>query len=624
MNSLKSVSLSGVDITGGFWKKRAEINRKTTIYRVYERFAQTGRFDALTLSWRAGMENKPHIFWDSDIAKWMEGAAYIIEKDGDERLEKLCDDTIDTIVKGQAPDGYFNSYFQTCEPDARFTRRVDHELYCCGHFVEAAVAYYNATGKRKLLDAMCRYVDLVEKVFKTEHSAPYFTPGHEEIELALVKLYHCTGEKKYLDLSKYFVDERGRHQESSYQQSSIYELQDQLPVREMTTAEGHAVRAGYLYSAMADIAREYADDEMLAACKRIFENISKKRMYITGGIGSSKIGEAFTLDYDLPNKTSYTETCAAISLAMFAHRMTSCELDSKYGDIFERVIYNAFPAGVSLDGDSFYYSDPMEISPRLAKRNVSRPTAQSEFPKLTRSKVFDCSCCPPNITRFTADMGEYIYFYDDNRVVVDQFIENNAEIGTDGKTTKIEMKTSYPENGTVNIKATGLNGKSLFIRIPGWCDKYSVKLSDKDASYVREKNGYLKIGSADEELFVTFEMEMPVVFVEADPRVEESAGKLAVMRGPVVYCSESVDNGSDIHGIYVDANNAEPEVVSDSEMLNTITVKGFRKTAPEGELYFNRAKASFTAEKIKLIPYYCMENRGESEMCVWLNVRTVK
>ncbi|MDD6799411.1 MAG: glycoside hydrolase family 127 protein, partial [Firmicutes bacterium] len=511
----------------------------------------------------------------------------------------------------------FNSYFQTCEPEARFTRRMDHELYCCGHFIEAAVAYYNATGKDKLLRAMCRYADLVEKVFKIEHTASFYTPGHEEIELALVKLYRCTGEKRYLELSEYFLNERSHHDDVSYRNASPYWVQDHVPVREMDTAEGHAVRACYLYSAMADAAFEYGDEQMFNACRRIFENISNKKMYITGGIGSGKRAEAFTIDYDLPNKTSYTETCAAISLAFFSHRMGLCELDGKYGDVFERVIYNAFPAGVSLNGSKFFYCDPLEISPRLRKRNKSLADLHTDYPISQRVAVFDCSCCPPNVLRFTADMGAYIYSFDNRRVAVNQFMSSKAVFEIDGRKARIETVTDYPASGSVSIKAENLNGKKLCVRIPGWCDNYSVTVGGQKADFTVDR-GYAVFNVESRCFFAEFDFEMNVKFIEANSLVEESAGKVAVSRGPVVYCMEGVDNGEGLHTLEV--NTAVPDFAVEKQegMLNCVTLNGRRKTAPNGSLYHDFGTAEYEERRLKLIPYYCFANRGESEMLVWM------
>ena len=291
MDAFGKLSVSQVNITGVFWKARQDLNRDVTLGSVREQFEKTGRFAAFRFDWREGMPDMPHIFWDSDVAKWLESAAYVLNKNEDEALEAYVDAVVDLIEKNQDENGYFNISFTVCEPDNRFCNRMAHELYCAGHLIEAAVAYYEATGKEKFLKAMCRYADHIEKVFKIDDSAEYSTCGHEEIELALVKLYRCTGEKRYLELSKHFVDIRGTaaSKEVRAGENDAY-VQDHLPVREQTTAEGHSVRAGYLFSAMADLSREYADEGLFAASQKLFENITQKRMYITGCIGSTAAG----------------------------------------------------------------------------------------------------------------------------------------------------------------------------------------------------------------------------------------------------------------------------------------------------------------------------------------------
>ena len=361
----QAVPFQQVDLDQGFWQERQRINRDVSIWNVYKRFQETGRFDAFRCDWREGMPNKPHVFWDSDVAKWMEAAAFLLEKKPDPQLEAAVDELVDRIADHQDADGYFNTYFTACEPEARFTRRTDHELYCAGHLFEAAVAYAHATGKEKFLGLMRRYADYIERVFKDEKSAAFLTPGHEEIELALVKLYRHTGEKRYLELSRWFVEERGRHEEGLYEMFPSKHAQDHLPVRQMETAEGHCVRALYLYSAMADLAYEYQDEELLGVCRRIFLNIVRRRMYVTGGVGSTAHGEAFTVDYDLPNRTAYAESCASIALIFFARRMLRLEADSLYADTMERVLYNGFLSSVSLDGRKFFYVNPLELIPQL-------------------------------------------------------------------------------------------------------------------------------------------------------------------------------------------------------------------------------------------------------------------
>lgn len=609
MEHLKKPNLKDVTVTGGMWEQKDRLNRETSIYSVYDRFSDTGRFSAIINGWHEGMEHKPHIYWDSDVAKWLEGAAYIIAKHPDARLEAMCDETIEAIAKRQDADGYFNSYFQQCEPDAKFTRRVDHEMYCCGHFIEAAAAYAEATGKTLLLDVVKKYVDLIEKVFIKEKSAPFFTPGHEEIELALVRLYEYTNDKKYLEMSKYFIDERGRNKEDNYEWNTEYALQDYAPVRDMTTAEGHSVRACYLYSAMTDEAREYSDDEMLSACEKIFDSIIYKRMYITGGIGSTYQSEAFTLDYDLPDKTAYTETCAAISLAFFSERMSRTILNSKYADTFERALYNGILSGVSLDGKRFFYCNPLKVIPRLHYRNKCMTKPHREFQPYERVEVFDCSCCPPNINRFISSLGRYIYACDETKVVLNQFIENEAEF--DG--VKISVKTDYPMSGAVKINASGMGDKKLLVRIPAWCETFNVNKN------YELKDGYAYFSSDNGSIELSIEFDMPVTFVEADPRVEECAGKIAVCRGPVVYCAESCDNGENLSALALDILNPQFGIENNDEFENTITVNGFRNTHGENMLYSKLGSGEKTNVRIKMIPFHAFANRGGSEMFVWMN-----
>ncbi len=351
---MKHIPFFNTKIKGSFWGERQDVSKNVTIDAVYDRFKETKRFEALKCN-KEQQEKEgwsSHIFWDSDVAKWIEGVAYALEEKRDESLEKRIDDLIDDMCASQLENGYYNCYYNIYNSDKKFAYRMNHELYCLGHLIEAAVAYHHATGKDKLLGLVERYLDLVIRVFVKEDSAQFVTPGHEEIELALVKLYHATGDKKYLELSKFFIDKKGCNEKDKDHYSNwctAYYFQDQLPVREQTTAEGHSVRAMYLYSAMADIAKEYNDTELQRACERLFENISEKRMYITGGVGSSRIGEAFTVDYDMPNETAYTETCASIGLALFCRRLSELKPDGAFADIAEKAMYNGSISGVSID-----------------------------------------------------------------------------------------------------------------------------------------------------------------------------------------------------------------------------------------------------------------------------------
>ena len=335
MKAYTDINRPDIHVIGGFWQRWRDSARDYGIMSVYERFSDTGRFGALDFDWTEGKPNKPHIFWDSDIAKWMEAAAYQLMDQRDEALERIVDDCVEKNAAHQREDGYFNMYFDTVEPEARFTRYTDHELYDLGHLIEAAVAYNAATGKDRLMKLMIKYCELVDRVFRVEHSAAFDTPGHEEIELALFKLYRATSDERWLTLMRYFIDMRGNSErdrtysvfgKNSYSQAHI-------PVREQRTAEGHSVRACYLYAGMADLAWQDDDEGLKTACEALFENITRKRMYVTGGIGSSHVGEAFTFDYDLPNDTVYGETCAAIALVFFAQRMLRLQARGEYAEV---------------------------------------------------------------------------------------------------------------------------------------------------------------------------------------------------------------------------------------------------------------------------------------------------
>ena len=596
---MTEVSHRNVSLTDGFWKKRQDIVKNVTIKSVYDRFFDTGRVEAFEMKWKNGDKNMPHVFWDSDIAKWIEGVALFngISSENIEKIEKL----IDNIEAGQDENGYFNIFFTVVEPENRFTKRTEHELYCAGHLMEAAVAYYRATGKDRFLRIMCRYADCIEQVFRIDGSAAFTTPGHEEIELALVKLYSATGEKRYLELAKFFIDERGKRLEHTYGcfTDGLYD-QSFLPVREQKTAEGHCVRACYLYSGMADIARIYNDAELKNACEMIFEDIVKHKMYVTGGIGSTNLGEAFTIPYDLPNRTAYTETCAAISLAFFAHRLQLIEPKSIYAEVIEKVLYNGFLSGLSLDGKSFFYENPLEIIPELRLKDVCMKE-QPHSPITERLEVFSCSCCPPNVIRFAAAIGENAYTYNENTVYVHQFMSGEAEF--DG--IKITQETEYPLNGKVTIKYEG-PAKRLAVRIPSWCED------------IENENGYVFF-DVDDGMVTEIDFAMPVYCVESNPRVYENCGRYAVMRGPVVYCAEEKDNGKYLRDIALDFSSDIEEIHSEEYSLPVLQMKGFRRK-PEERLYYkkNDSREEIT---VKLIPYFAFANRGESEMLVWMQIK---
>lgn len=604
---MKSISYLNVDIKGGFWKKKLDMISDVTVDSVYNRFVETHRFSALDCLWKEGDPNEPHVFWDSDIAKWAEGATYSLRNKYDEKIEAIIDDMAERMLRNRDENGYYNSHFLV--KGEKLTQREEHELYCLGHFIEAAVAYYNATGKKNLLKLVCDYTDYIEKRFVIEKSVPFATPGHPEIELALVKLYEATGEERYLNLSKYFIDAHGNNDldKPPYHWNTPLYNQDDSPLRERNTADGHCVRSLYLLSAVADIAYLYDDKELGAAAERCFENIINRRMYITGATGSTCHGEAFTIDYDLPNRTAYAETCASISLAFFAQRMIRLSNNTKYADTVERVMYNGILSGISMDGKSFFYENPLEID--LDFNNVSMSSTGGErMPITQRLEVFDCSCCPPNVIRFISGIGEYAYTHTEDTLYVHQFIDSVMNI--DGMT--VVQSTEYPVNGKVSFTVQNCNKKYIKVRIPGWCDSFSLKY---DGSAVNE-DGYIVLEAMGESFSFQIDFDMKVRFVSSNKCVHQNAGRVAVMRGPVVYCLEGVDNGRDIQSISVDIHDDFREGDCDF-IVPSIVGKGYTVSYTD-DLYFDADDIQTEERDIKLIPYYAFANRGDSSMLVWI------
>ena len=606
----KNLTYDKIDITGGFWQEKQTLIRETTIWNVYKRFSDTGRFEAFKLDWKEGMPNKPHYFWDSDIAKWLESVAYLTRKKREPELERIVDEVVDDIGRGRMEDGYFNIYFQLFDPENRFKNRGQHELYCAGHLIEAAVAYDEATGKRKFLDLMEDYARYIKKVFMDDQSAAFDSPGHEEIELALVKLYDHTKNRDWLDLALFFINSRGS--QAKLPEGDDYHrgtnIQDHLPVREQFTAEGHAVRACYLYCAMADLALRENDEGLRNACDKLFRNITERKMYITGGIGSTNKAEAFEEDFRLPNDTAYCETCAALSLALFARRLERIDADARYADTVERIIYNGFLSGLSLDGKSFFYENAQEID--LEKRNIVRgalhENRNTHFPITQRVEVFGCSCCPPNVTRFISSIGDFVYNYDDGTVYVNQYMDSTADI--DG--LKIVQKTNYPYDGKVSLTITGGN-RRMALRIPSWCRMWTLTLNGKVMTAEPVK-GYIFIDMADGDETV-LDMRLDVKVVHADPRVAADRGMRAVTYGPFVMCIEGVDNGGSLTDVKLVGNTG---TVGFDDMLGLPCVYFPAVREETDGLYSDTVRLTrFTA---KMIPYSAFANRGECDMRVWV------
>lgn len=691
------------------------------------------------------------VFQDSDFAKWIEAVAYSLTNHPDAALEKVADEAIDIVCAAQAENGYLDTYYIINGMDRIFTNLRDHhELYCFGHLAEGAIAYYQATGKEKLLGAVKRYADFLCMKFGEEEGKCKGYPGHEIAEMALARLYELTGEKKYLELGSFFLDMRGRrpyyfdleeaeraeHEGRPYRQPGeelrFQYHQAHLPVREQSEAVGHAVRAVYLYSGMADVARLTGDAALVQACGRLWNSIVREKLYITGGIGGTHVGEAFSFPYDLPNDTAYSETCAAIGLAFFARRMLQLQADSQYGDVMEQALYNTVLAGMALDGKSFFYVNPLEVLPEACRRDERK-----HHVKPVRQKWFGCACCPPNIARTVSSLGAYIYTQNKNTLYTHLYVGSDIWVDLGGKRANIVMDSEFPWEGRVKVllrhvgddvtaetssekaasadvetpaeKAGSLCSAAMAFRMPGWCKRAEVEVRRRqqagsgqeavlctlaDWSMEREENGDVRLismaallenaesivsggafrdtaeqaadlqqrkdagqtaalqlrvekgylyltGSWQEgdEIYLNFPMD--VRCVSADTRVRENIGKVAITRGPIVYCLEEADNGAELGLLRVNMEKLQKDcaakeqetgqqgvsgggVVEKSTALGhemrILKIPGFRQEAVE---YGNVLYSEYTPESereviLTFLPYYAWNNRGEGEMSVWV------
>ncbi len=612
---MEQISFENIDL-GGYWESKQNTNRDVTLPVIYKQFFETGRVTAFACEWKPGDEKKPHYFWDSDIAKWIEGVAYSLINAPDESLEEVIDIIVDWIHDNQFVDGYFNIYFTVCDPTRRFTNREAHELYCAGHLIEAAIAYHKATGKSKFLRCMEKYVLHIKDVFMDKYEAEFATPGHEEIELALIKLWQHTEKLEYLKLARYFINLRGNNEKDRpiYNNTDFVYEQSHEPVREMREAVGHAVRAEYLYCAMADLARIDNDEKLKNACISLFNDIASKKMYITGGVGSGAIGERFTEAYDLPNQYAYQESCAGIGLALFAKRMNLLEVNSIYDDVAERAIYNNIFASCSLNGREFFYENPVEINMKERRLTHKYRTENQRFPQIERQAVFDCSCCPPNFTRFIESFGDFLYTQDENTVFVHHYAKSTAAFNG----IKIKQTTDYPLKGKIKISVSGkTEGKQIALRIPGWCQKYIVKV-DNTTVKPKANNGFIYIKCENKKTTIELDLQMKAVLNEANPLIDENFGRVAVSYGPFIYCLEEIDTDHRISEIALSKNLNETVKYVEFFKANILEVDAYIQENFT-ELY-RPLKNDKTPIRLMLVPYYTFANRGESDMAVWLKL----
>jgi DUF1680 family protein len=626
----RAVPLASVSITSSFWTERMRTVRHKTLPYQHEMLCSTGRLDALRVDDRPEDAPTPHIFWDSDVAKWIEAASYSLVSEADPDLDAMVDEAIALLAAAQREDGYLNSYFTVARPGDRWTDLRDaHELYCAGHLIEAGVAHARATGKHSLLDVVCRYADHIDRTFGAAPGKLRGYPGHEEIELALVKLYRLTGEDRYLQLSRYFIDERGQqpfyfeqeakdrgtvgyfgHQPPFDRRLAEPEMfreynQSHLPVREQTRVVGHAVRAMYLFSAMADVAAETGDAGLADACETLWANLTSCQMYLTGGLGPSHVIEGFTDDYVLPNAGAYAETCAAIGLVFWGHRMALLTGRANYTDVVERALYNAVISGVSLDGHRFFYGNPLQSSGDVE-----------------REEWFDVACCPPNLARLLMSLGEYLYAVGEQELLVNLYIASQAILDVDGTAVTITQEGEQPWSGDVSI-SIHLEAPATFtvsLRVPDWCNSAQIRVNGAVLSVTASERGYLSVNRewrAGDQLALS--MGMPVHRTYAHPQVEADAGQVALVRGPIVYCLEQLDQSLPLHRLSLPRASAV-RVAPDEQLgcLN-LSATGSATVADDwGCRLYRTTAAALGPVDIVAVPFYAWNNRGKSAMRVWI------
>ena len=583
------VKFSDVVIDDGFWTPRLNSHKETTLKVCIDQIEnQTGRIRNFEkAAARLVGEHEGKIYDDSDVYKALEGMAYSLQNNPDPVLEAKCDEWIDKFAAAQEENGYLNTYYTLDEKNERWTRMDAHEMYCAGHMIEAGVAYYNVTGKRKLLDVCIKMADHMMSVFGPGKRD--WVPGHEEIELALVKLFQATGEKKYLEFAEWLIDERGHGLGGNgvplKRWNDAYH-QDDKPVREMTDIAGHAVRAMYLYCGMADVAAYTGDQGYIDALNRLWDDVVLRNMYITGGIGQSSSNEGFTEDYSLPNLTAYCETCASVGMVFWNWRMNQFTGDSKYVDVLERSMYNGALAGISLDGSIFFYVNPLES---LGTHH--------------RKPWYGTACCPSQICRFLPSIGNYIYGVSENAVWVNLYMGNKADVKVGKKAVTLTQETNYPWEGAVTLKV-GMKGSlqtQMRLRVPGWCKDYTLAVNGETVEVLVEK-GYAVVDRKwkDGDV-IELNLDMPVEVVAADPRVKEDEGMRAIQRGPLVYCIEEADNKVDFDGLRISEDAGFDTAFEAGKLGGIVSI-----TAHVGD------------QTLNYIPYYSWDNREAGKMKVWV------
>jgi DUF1680 family protein len=631
MRRLAPVRFTDVSMEGAFWRERLDTVLTRTIPSQHSRLEEYGLLESLKVPQpppplrfqRNSHGFTTQVFWDSDVGKWIEAASYALAHRRDAAIEAKIDAIVDDLARAQLPDGYLNCWYIGREIDRRWTNlRDNHELYCAGHMLEGAIAYFQATGRRKLLDTMERYVDHIAAVFGRGPGQKRGYCGHQEIELALIKLYRLTGDRRRLDLAAYFIDERGRQPPHYFDEEAVARgddpkkywaktheyTQSHKPVREQDKVVGHAVRAMYMYAAMADLAAELGDDGLRSACERLWRHVTGKRMYVTAGLGPAAANEGFTTDYDLPNDTAYAETCASVALIFWAQRMLSLDCDGAYADILELALYNGALAGLSREGTHYFYENKLE-SDGSHRRWDWHP----------------CPCCTMNVARLVASVGGYFYSTGDDTVAVHLYGGSTARMTVAGKTVAIRQEADYPWSGRIGLAVLPESplAFTLKLRIPGWAAGETLTVNGEAVATARRDRGYVAVArlwSPGDR--VELELPMPVERVYAHPEVRDDIGRVALKRGPLVYCVEAADNPEVAVNRFRLPRHAPLHAVPRADLFDGIVcVAADAATAREadwnGNLYRAAPVGADTA-RMTALPYYLWSNRGPGRMMVWI------
>jgi hypothetical protein len=610
---LQTISSKKISVDHGFWSQRQTNNHQISLRHAFHKLEASGNFNNLNLAIGSGQgAYRQPVFMDSDIYKWLEAVSYELDNCPDPELEAMANQAIDLLAAAQQEDGYLNSYFQVVEPEKKWTElAMGHELYCAGHLFEAAVAHHRATGQTKLLDIACRFADHIDSIFGPDKGDA--VPGHPEIELALVELFRETGEQRYLDLAGFFIDQRGQGKMKGRTPFEAGYHQDRVPVREATVVEGHAVRQLYLAAGIADVYLETGEQALLDVSHRLWRDMTAHKMHLTGGFGARHRGESFGDAYELPSDRCYCETCAAIAAMMWNWRMLLITGEARYADLLERSLYNSFLSGISLDGQRYFY-----VNPLLSRGGIERP------------EWYGCACCPPNVMRQIAMLAHYVATTGKGGLQLHQYIATTIEASLDDqRSIKVQLDTNYPWEGQVKLTIEETDGSpwELALRIPGWCQEATVQVGDEIIDVSASRGEYARIQrvwqSGD---VVLLNLPLQPRIIEPHPRIDALRGSVAIERGPLVYCLEEVDQPAEANLLDVCIAPETPlQARWREDLLGGIVVIEAQGAVADmsswaRELYRAMAAESLAQQEVKLmaVPYYAWANRGPGTMRVWI------